>query len=248
MWIWLDKNGTVKQYLTHGNSPVVGETDFQIFAYFDGLDTNVFDSATIKFRRPDLEGSTYPVLFMKKVDMVYKYMEGDGTMSNFKEEDSPYTGFLFDFADFTSSDEIVRLLDTPGLWEATISLLGAPSSVNVSGLITFSVGDSSSSIDDETKLTIDQILENLVLNQRMLKKDSTFYVKHIDDFESNAINGNLDVATFSIGSVVFDDTSENFYKIETVTINNNDATKVFATYKTIHLCDVTAFDVIIDLK
>ena len=51
MWIWLDKNGTVKQYLTHGSSPVVGETDFQIFAYFDGLDTEFFDNATIKFKK-----------------------------------------------------------------------------------------------------------------------------------------------------------------------------------------------------
>ena len=98
MWIWLDKNGKVQQYLTHGSSPVVGRTDFQIFAYFDGADIGFFENATIKFRKPDQQGSTYPVLFMKKVSMPYTYDSSDGSVSLFKEADSPYTGFLFDFA------------------------------------------------------------------------------------------------------------------------------------------------------
>lgn len=230
MWIWLDKTGRVKQYLTHGPSPVVGETDFQIFAYFDGLDTEYFDSATIKFRKPDQQGSTYPVLFMRKVDMPYEYMSSDGSMSNFNETNSPYTGFLFDFSDFTEGDEIVRLLDTPGLWEATITVLGSPNKTNVSGLITFNVGSSASDSEDQTILTLDQILENLVLAQRILKKNSTAYLKVASNFASDANNGLLDASIFSVGSVVLDETTKNFYKIQTITVNVEDETKVFATY------------------
>lgn len=231
MWIWLDKTGRVKQYLTHGPSPVVGETDFQIFAYFDGLDTDYFDSATIKFKKPDQQGSTYPVLFMRKVDMPYEHMPSDGSMSLFNEANSPYTGFLFDFSDFTEGDEIVRLLDTPGLWEATITVLGAPNKVNVSGLITFDVGSSASDSESQTELTIDQILENLILSQRMLKTTSNFYLRVVDNFVSKAISGNLLVNTFTVGSVVFDETNKVFYKILTVTLNPNDDTKVFATFQ-----------------
>lgn len=231
MWIWLDKTGKVKQYLTHGGSPVVGETDFQIFAYFDGLDTDYFDSATIKFRKPDQQGSTYPVLFMRKVEMPYEHMESDGSASFFKEEHSPYTGFLFDFADFTDGDEIIRLLDTPGLWEATITCLGAPNKTNVSGLITFSVGSAAGDSEEQTELSIDQILENLLLSQRILKKSSTFYVKNSDDFIDKAENGKLDVATFTIGSIVFDEKTNKLYKILTVTSNPNDNSYVYATYE-----------------
>ena len=231
MWIWLDKNGTVKQYLTHGPSPVVGETDFQIFAYFDGLDTDFFDSATIKFRKPDRQGSVYPVLFMRKVDMPYHYMSGDGTMSFFNENGSPYTGFLFDFSDFTEADEVVRLLDTPGLWEATITVLGSPNKTNVSGLITFEVGHSASDNEDQTELSLDQILENLILNVQILKKNSTLYLKVCDNFEYKAAQGELDASIYSIGSVLLDQTTNNFYKILTVTSNVEDNTKVFATYE-----------------
>lgn len=230
MWIWLDKTGRVKQYLTHGPSPVVGETDFQIFAYFDGLNTDYFDSATIKFRKPDQQGSTYPVLFMRKVDMSYEYMPSDGSMSNFNESHGLYTGFLFDFSDFTEGDEIVRLLDTPGLWEATITVLGSPNKTNVSGLITFNVGSSTSDSEDQTILTLDQILENLVLAQRILKKNSTAYLKVASNFASDANNGLLDASIFSVGSVVLDETTKNFYKIQTITVNAEDETKVFATY------------------
>lgn len=230
MWIWLDKTGRVKQYLTHGPSPVVGETDFQIFAYFDGLDTEFFDSATIKFRKPDVNGSSYPILFMKKVDMEYKKMDSDGDSSNFSENHGPYTGFLFDFSDFTRDDEIVRLLDTPGLWSATITCLGTPNKANVSGLITFSVGQSAFDGESETELTIDQIFENFVLHQGIVGKTSTIYLKKASDFVKDANEGNLLMGVFSVGSIAFDENSKNFYKILTVTANPIDDTRVYATY------------------
>lgn len=231
MWVFLDKTGKVKQYLMHGNSPIVGETDFQIFAYFDGLDIDFFDNATIKFRKPDRQGSTYPVLFMKKTSMTYNYMEGDGTLSKFNENHGPYTGFLFDFSTFTDAEEVVRLLDTPGLWEATITCLGAPAKTNVSGLITFNVGPAASDSESETEVGIDLILENLVLSAMILKKNSNSYLRLSDDFRNAASLGTLDPNTFTVGSVVFDKTSKNFYKILTVLPNAVDASGEFATYE-----------------
>lgn len=233
MWIWLDKTGRVKQYLTHGPSPVVGETDFQIFAYFDGLDTEFFDNATIKFRKPDRQGSTYPLLFMKKVNLNYATMPGDGTMTNFDPNKNPYTGFLFDFSDFIEGDEVVRLLDTPGLWEATITVLGSPNKTNVSGLITFEVGQSTSDGEDEPELSLDQLLQNMMLSANILKKNSVYYLKACDDFVQKAHNGELDYNIFSLNSIVFDESSDDFYKITSVTVNEEDGTKVYATYENI---------------
>lgn len=233
MWIWLDKNGTVKQYLTHGPSPIVGETDFQIFAYFDGLDTEFFDSATIKFRKPDRQGSTYPVLFMKKTNLDYERLPGDGTMTNFDPNKNPYTGFLFDFSDFIDGDEVVRLLDTPGLWEATITVLGSPNKTNVSGLITFEVGQSASDSEDESELSLDHLLQNMILSASILKKNSTYYLKVCENFAQKAHDGELDRNVFSLGSIVFDESSDDFYKITSVTANEQDVTKVFVTYENI---------------
>ena len=233
MWIWLDKTGKVQQYLMHGNSPIVGETDFEIFAYFDGLDINFFDEASIKFRKPDRQGSTYPILFMKKVDMIYKHMSMDGDSSKFNENDSPYTGFLFKFSDFAQDEEVVRLLDTPGLWEATITCLGGSNKTNVSGLITFSVGKSASDSEDESELTLDQVLQNLILSQNALPKSNIEYIRIIDNFVSKAQSGGLDVNSFVVGASVLDKTTQRIYELETVTINPSDDTKVSATYKTI---------------
>lgn len=232
MWIWLDKNGKVKQYLTHGASPVVGETDFQIFAYFDGLNTNYFDNATIKLKKPDRLGSTYPIFFMKKVDLDYKYEEGDSKDSYFNESHGPYTGFLFDFSGFINGEDIVRLLDTPGLWKATITTLASNSSkVNVSGLITFNVEHSASESEEGSTVTIDQILENFVLTNGVVKKNSTSYLKVSEDFKTEADNGQLLADIYSLYSVVFDKKTKQFFKITSITTNPTDNSLVYASYE-----------------
>lgn len=218
MWIWLDSTGKVKQYLMHGPSPVVGETDFQIFAHFEGLDYELFDSATIKFRKPDRQGNAYPTLFMRKVNLPYMPLAGDTGNTYFEiNHEGGYWGFLFDFSKFTSDDEVVRLLDTPGVWQATITCLSAPTKTNVSGLITFTVGASASDSEDPTELALDQILENLVLSAMMLKKNSNAYLRVSPTFVDDATVGTLDPNMYSVGSVVYDTTRKSFYKILTVT-------------------------------
>lgn len=231
MWIWLDKTGKVYQSIVHGNAPTVGETDFKIFAYFDGLNPESVNAATIKFRRPDMQGSSYPVLYMTRKDMIYSPMSSDGANCLFKTADNPYRGFVFDFSSFLSGQEIVRLLDTPGMWEATITLLRYPSKTNVTGLIKFYVGASAGDNEEISELSEDQILENTILSLNSLNQLNTTYVKVVLDLETEAGDGELDANIFSVGSVVYDKETQGFYKILTVTENPEDDSKVFATYE-----------------
>lgn len=231
MWIWLDKTGKVYQSLVHGNAPTVGETDFKIFAYFDGLNPESVNAATIKFRRPDMQGSSYPVLYMTRKNMIYSPMSSDGANCLFKTANNPYRGFVFDFSSFLSGQEIVRLLDTPGMWEATITLLRYPSKTNVTGLIKFYVGASAGDNEEASELSEDQVLENLVLSLNSLNQLSTTYVKVVLDLETEASDGELDSNIFSVGSVVYDKETQGFYKITSVTENPEDDSKVFATYE-----------------
>ena len=233
MWIWLDKTGRVKQYLMHGPAPVAGDTDFQIFAYFDGLDTSFYDYASIKFRRPDINGSTFEFQ-MSKVTMPYVYSSSDGSMSKFNENNSPYTGFLFDFSDFTSEQEETCYLDTPGLWKASIALQGQ-GRVKVSGMITFNVGDSAFVTDESTTPTIEEIIDNLIRVTKPLSKNSTRYLKVADDFVLEAENGELDGSIFTIGSVVFDKATNKIYKILGIVVNPVDNIKVYASYEEVPL-------------
>lgn len=162
MWIWLDRFGKVKEYLTHGCSPVVGDTTFQIFVHFDGVDINALGAATIRLRKPDRQRTAYPALFMKKTVEEYEPYPEDSVDSRFRAQ-SHWTGFMFDFSDFLAGD-IVRLLDTPGMWEATISVIMAdnPSKVMASGLITFEVGGAVSEDEEEqSDVGIGQLIENL---------------------------------------------------------------------------------------
>lgn len=231
MWIWLDKTGKVYQSLVHGNAPTVGETDFKIFAYFDGLNPESVNAATIKFRRPDMQGSSYPVLYMTRKNMIYSPMSSDGANCLFKAANNPYRGFVFDFSSFLSGQEIVRLLDTPGMWEATITLLRYPNKTNVTGLIKFYVGASAGDNEEASELSEDQILENLVLSLNSLNQLSTTYIKVSSDFRTDAAAGDLDSNIFSVGSVVYDKETQGFYKITAVTENPEDDSKVFATYE-----------------
>lgn len=163
MWIWLDRYGKVKEYLTHGMTPVVGDTMFQIFAYFDGLDIDTVASARIKLGKPDRQRNFYPGLYMTKAELTFEREPEDSRDTRF-QENTNYKGFIFDFSNFLSGD-IVKLLDTPGLWSATISLTMAdnPGRIMSSGLITFDVGRAVGDEDseDQTEMDISEVIENL---------------------------------------------------------------------------------------
>lgn len=160
MILYFNKNGQLLEQLEYGNVARVGTTNFQIFAYFNDIDLNNYGSALIRFKRPDLNGSEYPDLFMVLASINY-----DDTIeaSNyFNEENNPYIGYVFDFDTVTDGSGKVVLLDTPGEWEATITLINGAGTNNVIGLVKFMVEGSVSSVDDElTELDYSVIVHNI---------------------------------------------------------------------------------------
>lgn len=127
MWIYFDENGTLIHYLDrHGPTARVGSTDFQIFAYFENVDTYTYNVAQIKFIKDDFNESGCPTLFMTLIrnapfvlneasheteQSVYPFVPGH-----------KYTGYIFDFANFNGEQDVAVLLDTPGKWRAVITL------------------------------------------------------------------------------------------------------------------------------
>ena len=163
MWSYFSQLGVLEQpTLVHGNAARVGTTAFEIFAYFDGLDLEYYNVATIRFQKPDLYRTEYPTMFMYLRTKTYHAMEGDSDSTSFREGEQ-YLGFSFDFARFTGDNDVVVLLDTPGLWYATITLYSASQDRNVTGILSFYVQPAVSSSDTEegTELDLNDIENNV---------------------------------------------------------------------------------------
>ena len=85
-----------------------------------------------------------------------------GASQYFKVADNPYHVYEFDFDNITDSDgNIISLLDTAGLWRATITLIGTNTSYNVQGQLVFNVMKGIEP-DDETEISIYTILKELI--------------------------------------------------------------------------------------
>ena len=160
MWVYFNQNGQVITALEHGEAARVGTTAFSIFAVFENID-NVHHlgqySATIKLRRPDLTGSSYPVLLMSRQTLEFTKLSGEGDTGPFENGHS-YCGFLFNFGNFNTTDEEEVLLDTDGLWEAVITVIR--DDYNVQGVVTFEVAGVGS--DDEHEMSYDVVTNQLV--------------------------------------------------------------------------------------
>ena len=162
MWLCFNSNGTlVEPALQHGNAARAGTTNFQIFAYFEDVNLQLNNFATIKLIKPDLNESSYPLLAMKKVVMKYE-KKGAEHSDYFKENGGPngdgyYPGFLFDFSNFAGTQNVAILLDTPGLWKAVISLYGVNHLISVQGTSTFNVQNGTVN-DIGTEITIDELM------------------------------------------------------------------------------------------
>ena len=108
-------------------------------------------------------------------------------------------------------------------------------------MITFTVGPSASDSEEQTELEFDQILENLVLSANMLRKNSNAYLKVSPSFVDDADAGNLDPDIYSVGSIVYDSTEKDFYKILSVAIDPETGTASATyerAYKDVKACDV----------
>lgn len=126
MWLYFDDTGALIKSLEHGPAARVGTTNFQVFAFFDNLDVYEFNTATIKFIKDDFNTSSHPMLFMNLVRNAPFVL--NATNNETEQNVQPfvpghkYTGFLFDFANFSGGQDVSVLLDTPGKWHAVITL------------------------------------------------------------------------------------------------------------------------------
>lgn len=220
MWLYFNEKGQLLVSLEHGNPARAGTTDFKIFAYFKDVDVSTsFSNATIKLRKPDLTGSGYPTLLMERSVQVFHLMSGEtaNSVSPFKDGDT-YIGYLFDFSNFNTTEDEEVLLDTPGLWEATITLIGANRSLNVQGMATFNVQRGTTS-DDETEIDIDTVL-NRIYEELATKLNiaSDFYVRVLSYENNKWYMGGAELETltndkFNVGDVVFEKVNKRFYKV-----------------------------------
>lgn len=161
MVLYFNEYGRLLEYLEYGNVARVGTTDFKLFAYFEGMENATL--ATIRLKRPDLEGSEYPDLFMMPDDFIFNPSVQESAY--FKTEDNPYPGFVFDFNNVMNNGNKVRVLDTPGRWEATITVYtnDVDSPANVVGTIEFLVEEAVSAYDEEAEeLGVGAVVYNII--------------------------------------------------------------------------------------
>jgi len=168
MILYFNKNGQLLEKLEYGSAPRAGTTKFQIFAYFADLQPNDgnydnYSVAMIRLRRPDLEGSEYPDLFMTTSSITFN-SSIETSKNNTFQNGTTYYGFVFDFSKIKNiqEDAFIKLLDISGMWRATITLMNRNSGNYVTGLVQFNVEGSVNDIDEEP-----QQLEYEVIQQNI---------------------------------------------------------------------------------
>lgn len=239
MLVCFDKKGVLKEQLdSYGNLPRVGSQTFKIFAYFKDIDLTNYGAAYIRLQRPDLSDSAYPIMFMAQADLIYDpTIISPSTAEYFAAgagpKDGAYPCYLFDFktivntgdASDPNDDHIVNLLDTPGQWQATVTLLNTTSgAANVVGTISFNVDGPASEDEEETEISFDVITHNMATAiATKLNANSTYYIRSIDNFETAAVAGTLPKGIFPYTNItVWDRIAKAFYKIDSLTEKDDD--------------------------
>ena len=231
MLLHFDKFGTLKEQLSYETGePQVGDTCFVIYAYFDisDISASYFSDALIRFLRPDLQKSEYPNLYMTFTSLTFDKTKVQGNVtSTFFENGETYPVFKFDFNDFIAQDEnedSIILLDTPGKWKSSITLIGTNRERNVTGRFTFEVLDSVSEYDENAvELDVSVILSDIQSQiARKLNKNDEVYVRQCSNFETKAEAGTLDASTFVADTIVLDVEAKKIYVINHVTANTTE--------------------------
>lgn len=220
MLVWYNKKGVLKEQLdSYGNIPRVGSQDFQIIAYFDGIDLNNISDARVRLQRPDLKGLKYPPMYMTRVNISYDESLADGPSQYFKEgggpnSDGTYPCYLFDFSQFIdngstpldySDDRIVTLLDTPGLWKAVITLITRAGVSNVFATIKFNVeGDEGS--EEALEVDVDAMFANLAdaIARKLNIRNGIFVLANLDQ----------NISGFQEGQIFLVESEGRFYRKE----------------------------------
>lgn len=211
MWLYFNSEGAlVESGLQHGPAAKAGTTNYQIFAYFDGVDLITNNFATIKLIKPDFENSSYPLLAMRRVNMEYKKM-GYENSEYFTENGGPnndgvYPGFIFDFANFNGDQNVAILLDTPGLWKAIISLYSINNVISVQGTSTFNVQFGNVN-NRGTEISIDELMSSYAsaLAAKLNIVDGIVVVNTIEDETATTF--------YNEGQIIYRKDNKTFYKV-----------------------------------
>lgn len=196
MLLHFDRNGALKEILDYGSPARTGTTNFKIIAHFEDTNLITHNVATIKFIKPDMNSTQYPLLFMIRNMNSFVYDEDIGGESEYFQDGETYPVFEFDFANFSSEEDLVLLLDTPGLWKAIISLY-ENSSVNnnqvisVQGVATFNVQRGAYNPEEGTEIDID-LLMNIIAIQLDKKAniiDTIIFVNELPESGAGYDNG-----------------------------------------------------------
>lgn len=211
MWLYFNSTGQLLESLEHGSPARAGATDFEIFAFFEGVNTDVsYGDPSIKFYRPVYDGDTYPLLAMAPSTKTFHLAEGEN--STYFQNGVKYEGFCFNFSSFNVGDNITILLDTPGLWEAVITLYGANSELNVQGRIGFFV-ENENYYEGETELNLDSVLIGIFTQiSTKLNIRSTRYMRVLDNFDDYVLDG-FPSAEFNINDIIYNKEDKHFYKL-----------------------------------
>ena len=219
MLVWFNKKGVLKEQLdSYGNFPRVGSEDFKIYAYFEDLNYETFDAAYIRLERPDFAGSRYPMIDMRLVYLDYQDGVSDTPSILFSPGGGPgpngtYPCYLFDFGtikdvadeDDIEDDVIITLLDTPGLWRATITLVANSSLLNVVGTMTFNV-EGNEGPEEENELDPSVVIERLIvaLAKKLNIRNGIVVLEHLSD----AISG------YTEGQIFYIEETRLFYQLQ----------------------------------
>ena len=146
MILYFNKNGQLLESLEYGIAPKVGETNFKIFAYFE--DMPGYTNATVNFKLPNIKRTEIRNVVMDPYP--FNYDSSIEKSKYFKEEDNPYSGFIFDLEQAVENDEYLDFLSHPGMWLASITLFNPNvlNGGNVTGLLKFFVHKSDEPEED----------------------------------------------------------------------------------------------------
>ncbi len=204
LWVMFNQEGQKLYAVDTGNLAHAGTNDYEIYAVFQEVDLRVYNGASLKLYRPDINNSSYPPLAMTPHTdtgdgIVYDGPENPFFMRNFK-----YQGFYFSF---TSPSTI--LLDMAGLWRAVITLYSAanPTLRNVVGKLAFNVGNGRDSAEPH-EIDVDEILEDIYAEfTAKLDKNSADYVKALDSQTDYSWSSGL----YHVNDLIYIKDEETFY-------------------------------------
>lgn len=229
MFLYFDSNGKLIERLEHGSSPRAGTTDYEIFAYFEGVDLDfLYTSASITFTKPDLEGTRYPPLVMERKKIRFSKLENENPrhFTNGIE----YTGFYFNFFGFDGEQTVNVILDTLGQWTATIKLYGSNRNVAVQGEVKFNVNEGVESLDG-SEIGVEEIFDGLALEiAKKIDLSSSGYVKVLNELP--AAGESFRSELFSVGDILFNKKDGFFYVIKNnLIVSNNNPERIYGFRK-----------------